>query len=141
MAAENDNKYDKGYRRILSHKRNFYDFVKNHIAAPWVDQLDAEYLKHVNAKFVTKDLKDKESDIIYKAKIENRDDEELDMTYAIERAFDDMERRGIRKGKREGKREVAEKMIIRGRSIEEIIEDTGLTYAEVEALRAKVQLS
>jgi predicted transposase/invertase (TIGR01784 family) len=71
------------------------------------------------------------------------------MTYAIERAFDDMERRGIRKGKREGKLEgkregkleVAEKMIIRGRSIEEIIEDTGLTYAEVEALRAKVQLS
>jgi predicted transposase/invertase (TIGR01784 family) len=62
-------KYDKGYRRMLSDKRNFLDFVKNHIAAPWVEQLDADCLEHIDANFVAKDFKDKESDIVYKAKI------------------------------------------------------------------------
>jgi predicted transposase/invertase (TIGR01784 family) len=66
-------KYDKGYRRMLSDKRNFLDFVKSHIAAPWVDGLDTDCLEHIDAKFVTKDFKDKESDIVYKAKIKGKE--------------------------------------------------------------------
>jgi hypothetical protein len=59
---------DKGYRRILSDKRNFCDFVKNHIAAPWVERLDPDALELVDTRFVTKDFKDKEADIIYRAR-------------------------------------------------------------------------
>jgi predicted transposase/invertase (TIGR01784 family) len=54
---------------MLSDKRNFLDFVKNHIAAPWVERLDTDCLEHIDANFVTKDFKDKESDIVYRAKI------------------------------------------------------------------------
>jgi predicted transposase/invertase (TIGR01784 family) len=68
-----ENISDKGYRRMLSDKRNFLDFVKHHIAAPWTEQLDADCLEHIDANFVTKDFKDKESDIVYKAKIKDND--------------------------------------------------------------------
>ncbi|MDR1573557.1 MAG: Rpn family recombination-promoting nuclease/putative transposase, partial [Clostridiales Family XIII bacterium] len=68
-----ENADDKGYRRILSDKRNFCDFVKNHIAAPWTERLDADALELVDTRFVTKDFKDKEADIIYKARIEDGD--------------------------------------------------------------------
>jgi predicted transposase/invertase (TIGR01784 family) len=47
--------------------------VKNHIAAPWAERLDAEALELVDTRFVTKDFKDKEADIIYRARIEGGD--------------------------------------------------------------------
>jgi predicted transposase/invertase (TIGR01784 family) len=43
--------------------------VKNHIATPWAERLDADALELVDPHFVTKDFKDKEADIIYKARI------------------------------------------------------------------------
>ena len=53
------------------------------------------------------------------------------------------EQKGIAKGKIEGKQEgiaernieIAQKLLRRGRPIDEIVEDTGLTYQEVEHLR------
>jgi predicted transposase/invertase (TIGR01784 family) len=69
--AENIN--DKGYRRMLSDKRNFLEFVRNRIAAPWTERLDADCLERLDARFVTKDFRDRESDIIYKAKIGDDD--------------------------------------------------------------------
>jgi predicted transposase/invertase (TIGR01784 family) len=68
-----ENTDDKGYRRILSDRRNFCDFVKTHIAAPWAERLDADCLELVNTRFVTKDFKDKEADVIYKARVEGGD--------------------------------------------------------------------
>jgi predicted transposase/invertase (TIGR01784 family) len=68
-----DNKNDKGYRRILSDKRNFLDFVKNHIAAPWVDRIDADDLELIDGQFVTTDFKDRETDIIYRARVDGED--------------------------------------------------------------------
>jgi predicted transposase/invertase (TIGR01784 family) len=64
---------DKGYRRILSDKRTFLDFVKHHIAAPWTEQIDENDLELVDGRFVTEDFRDKETDIIYKAKIGGQD--------------------------------------------------------------------
>jgi hypothetical protein len=40
-------------------------------------------------------------------------------------------------GVEEGRIEVARKMLVRGRPIDEIAEDTGLMRAEIEALRAE----
>jgi predicted transposase/invertase (TIGR01784 family) len=68
-----ENTDDKGYRRMLSDRRNFCDFVKNHIAAPWAEQIDADSLELVNPRFVTKGFKDREADIIYKARIKDGD--------------------------------------------------------------------
>ena len=49
--------------------------------------------------------------------------------------------RGIKQGKTEGITEVALKLLKRNRPIDEIIEDTGLTYLEIEQLRTKSCLS
>ncbi|MDR1299953.1 MAG: Rpn family recombination-promoting nuclease/putative transposase [Oscillospiraceae bacterium] len=64
-----ENIKDKGYRRMLGKKRNFLEFIKQHIVAPWVEQLGEKDIELVNSKFVTKNLKDRESDIIYKARV------------------------------------------------------------------------
>jgi predicted transposase/invertase (TIGR01784 family) len=69
--AENIN--DKGYRRMLSDKRNFLDLVKNHIAAPWADQIGESDLELIDKRFVTKDFRDREADIVYRAKVGGRD--------------------------------------------------------------------
>ena len=43
-----------------------------------------------------------------------------------------------RKGKQKEKIEIAKKLIKRNRSTDEIVEDTGLTYEEVENLRIEI---
>jgi predicted transposase YdaD len=37
-----ENIHDKGYKRILSKKRNFLDLLKHHIKAQWVDRIHGE---------------------------------------------------------------------------------------------------
>jgi predicted transposase/invertase (TIGR01784 family) len=61
--------HDKGYKRVLSNRRNFLDLLKYHIAAPWADKIDEGDLELVNSEFVLKDFRNKEADIIYRAKI------------------------------------------------------------------------
>jgi predicted transposase/invertase (TIGR01784 family) len=68
-----ENIYDKGYRRMLSDKRNFRDFVKSRTAAPWAEKLDADSLERIDTKHITKDFKDRDSDIVYRARIEDSD--------------------------------------------------------------------
>jgi hypothetical protein len=41
----------------------------------------------------------------------------------------------VREGRREGAFEIARKMLVRGRPLEEIVEDTGLTKVEVEVMK------
>jgi hypothetical protein len=41
----------------------------------------------------------------------------------------------VREGRREGVFEIARKMLVRGRPLEEIVEDTGLTKVEVEVMK------
>jgi predicted transposase/invertase (TIGR01784 family) len=43
-------------------------------------------------------------------------------------------REGAFEGRREGAFEIARKMLVRGRPLEEIVEDSGLTKEEVEAM-------
>ncbi|MDR1206517.1 MAG: Rpn family recombination-promoting nuclease/putative transposase [Peptococcaceae bacterium] len=68
-----ENIHDKGYKRILSKKRNFLDLLKHHIKAQWVDRISEDDLELVNGEFILKDFRDKEADIIYRAKIGAQD--------------------------------------------------------------------
>jgi hypothetical protein len=68
-----ENRHDKGYRRMLGDRRNFLELVRSHVAAPWVEQLDSGSLELIDRSFVTKDFRDKEADIIYKASIGGAD--------------------------------------------------------------------
>jgi hypothetical protein len=41
----------------------------------------------------------------------------------------------VREGRREGVFEIARKLLVRGRPLEEVVEDTGLTKVEVEVMK------
>jgi predicted transposase/invertase (TIGR01784 family) len=47
--------------------------VKSRIAAPWAEQIDESRLELISGSFVTKDFKDKETDIVYRADIAGTD--------------------------------------------------------------------
>jgi predicted transposase/invertase (TIGR01784 family) len=64
--------HDKGYKRVLSNRRNFLDLLKYHIAAPWAGKIDEGDLELVNGKFVLKDFRNKEADIVYRAKVDGQ---------------------------------------------------------------------
>jgi hypothetical protein len=68
-----ENIHDRGYKRILSKKRNFLDLLKHHIKAQWVDRINEEDLELVNGEFILKDFRDKEADIIYRARVGTQD--------------------------------------------------------------------
>jgi predicted transposase/invertase (TIGR01784 family) len=68
-----ENVDDKGYRRMLSRKRTFLDFIKQHVAEPWTEDITEDDLVLVSQRFVSKDFRDKETDIIYRAKVADMD--------------------------------------------------------------------
>ena len=46
-------------------------------------------------------------------------------------------KKGLKEGKAEGYKEIIEKMVFKGKSIEEISEDVGLTVSEVKVITSK----
>jgi len=65
--------YDRGYKKIFSRKDNFLKFINTFIKKDWVSYIDADNLELIDKEFVLKDLKSKEADIIYKARIKEQD--------------------------------------------------------------------
>jgi predicted transposase/invertase (TIGR01784 family) len=63
----------------------------------------------------------------YRLQVEDR--EEFEAMYAVERT------EGKKEGEKTAKIEIAQKMLRRGRPLGEIMEDTGLTTEEIEAIR------
>ena len=103
--------------------------------------------------FLQKPLSDSAPDYIRDAlhiiETANMNEEELDMMTKVEYyqsiydnqisyARDEGLAEGLAKGLSEGMIEIAKKLIKRNRPIDEIVEDTGLDYAEVERLRASI---
>ena len=68
-----DNYHDKGYKELLSKKRNFMKFLRHFVKSEWVKLVDEESLHLCDKGFVDSFFKELESDLIYSAKIENRD--------------------------------------------------------------------
>ncbi len=61
-----DNRYDKGYKRIFSIKKNFLDFIKKYISLDWMMDLTENDLELINKEFTTDQFDTYESDLIYK---------------------------------------------------------------------------
>ncbi len=63
------NIHDKSYKDLFSNKEVFINLLKEMMKAPWAKNIKAEDLILVNKSYVTSDYEEKESDIVYKAKI------------------------------------------------------------------------
>lgn len=64
-----NNIHDKSYKDLYSNKEVFLDLVKGMLKAPWAKDLQAEDLILVNKSYIASDYEEKESDIVYRAKI------------------------------------------------------------------------
>lgn len=65
--------HDKGYKKILSKKRNFLNFLKFFVGEEWTKKLTEDSLELSDKEFILTDYQRNESDLIYKAKIEDKD--------------------------------------------------------------------
>ena len=66
-----DKKFDKGYKRLFSKKRNFLKLLQSFVNQKWVDQLKESDLTLTDKEFVLQDFSGRESDIIYKVDFSN----------------------------------------------------------------------
>ena len=66
-----DNIHDKGYKKLFSKKKNFIDFLKKYINESWVNTINENDLTLIDKEFISEDYLEKESDIIYKASLNN----------------------------------------------------------------------
>ena len=68
-----NNKHDKGYKYLLSTKRIFLQLLKSFLKQSWVQKIDENSIEKIDKSFILQDFSGKESDIIYKVKIDGRE--------------------------------------------------------------------
>lgn len=65
--------HDKGYKRSLSHPKEFLHFLKKYIGADWMVELEEAQLTAIDKEFINKDYEGREADLIYCVTKENGD--------------------------------------------------------------------
>jgi len=73
MKKDINNIHDKSYRDLYSNKEVFIDLVKEMLKAPWASNLTTENLVLINKSYISSDYEEKESDIVYKASIGDKE--------------------------------------------------------------------
>jgi len=62
------NRYDKGYKYLLSIKKNFMEFMKIFVKVSWDEEITEEDIELMDKEFITVDFEKRESDLIYRIK-------------------------------------------------------------------------
>lgn len=73
LGEEENNKYDKGYKELLSKKKNFIQLIRNFIDEDWVEDINDEKLEKIDKEFVSPEFSKNESDIVYKLQTEEEE--------------------------------------------------------------------
>jgi predicted transposase YdaD len=60
--------HDPGYKRLFSHPQAVEDLFRGFLREDWVEQLDLSTLERVGSSFVSGDLRERRSDIIWKVR-------------------------------------------------------------------------
>ena len=58
--------HDGSYRRLFSHARMVKDLLRRYIGPPWLERLDFSTLEMVPAHYVSKELEQRESDVVWR---------------------------------------------------------------------------
>lgn len=67
------NIHDKTYKDLLGDKKVFLDMLKSYINKPWCDKISKDNLTLIDKSFILSDYEYRESDILYKAKIDDKE--------------------------------------------------------------------
>lgn len=60
--------HDQSYRRLFSHPELIADLLRGYVHESWVEALDFETLERVSATFISKHLRIRESDVIWRVR-------------------------------------------------------------------------
>ena len=60
--------YDKGYKRVLSRRRNFLHFLQKYIRLGWIDHVGEDDIELIDKSFIDDDFRERESDIVYRVR-------------------------------------------------------------------------
>ena len=52
-----NNEHDLGYKHILSHKKNFIDFLKSFVKKEWVNLIEEENLVLIDKEFILENFR------------------------------------------------------------------------------------
>ena len=58
--------HDNAYKLLFSHVRMVADLLKGFVNEPWIDELDFNTLDKVSGSYVSDDLRDRHSDVIWR---------------------------------------------------------------------------
>ncbi|AUG57302.1 Rpn family recombination-promoting nuclease/putative transposase [Acetivibrio saccincola] len=64
--------HDLGYKHLLTHKKTFIQLLRSFVKEDWVKEIDESQVMLINKSYVLQDFKEKESDIVYRLKIKDR---------------------------------------------------------------------
>ncbi len=65
--------HDTGYRHLFTSKKAFLQLIRSFIKQGWAEQVDEASLELINRSFVLQDFQDREADVVYRAKLKDRD--------------------------------------------------------------------
>ena len=68
-----NNKHDKGYKYLLSVKKVFVELLRSFVKQDWVDSIEENNVVKVDKSFILPDFKNKEADLVYRVKMDNKD--------------------------------------------------------------------
>ncbi len=68
-----NNPHDTGYKYLLSSKKAFMELIKSFIKTGWAEQVDETSLVRVDKTFILQDFKNQEADVIYQARLKDKD--------------------------------------------------------------------
>ncbi|MDO9592461.1 MAG: Rpn family recombination-promoting nuclease/putative transposase [Erysipelotrichaceae bacterium] len=65
--------HDTGYKYLLSSKKAFIQLIRSFIKTGWAEQVDETNLVRIDKSFILQDFQNKEADLIYRAKLKEKD--------------------------------------------------------------------
>ncbi|MCQ4088788.1 Rpn family recombination-promoting nuclease/putative transposase [Saccharibacillus sp. JS10] len=65
--------HDKAYKVLLSNRPLFAELLHHFVPGDWVNQLSAENLIRVDKSYILSDYKEKEADLVYRAKLHGQE--------------------------------------------------------------------
>jgi predicted transposase/invertase (TIGR01784 family) len=67
-------RHDPGYKRIFSHSRMVEELIRGFLHGDWIERLDFSTLEKVSHSFVSADLRERHSDLIWRLRLHGDED-------------------------------------------------------------------
>ena len=60
--------HDQGYKLLFSHATMVADLLRGFVREEWIEEIDVSTLERVSGSFVSEDLRERESDMVWRVR-------------------------------------------------------------------------